>query len=78
MDEIELIRCLLSEIESEKKYAEEKELAEKNAKKDAEAHGHARNQFWLYMPEEYIRTPSQAKIKRCAMLIRETCLKLYK
>lgn len=81
MKEIELIRYLLDEIEKEAKYKEDyenaKEVAKKKATKEGKADGRYHG-YWDYIPEEFLRTPREAHTKRCAMLIRELCLKMYK
>lgn len=78
MHEIELIRGLLDEIESEKKYAKDRDNAVEKARKEAKKRDGIHGGYWMYMPDGFDRMPSDAKIKRCAMLIREVCLKLYK
>ena len=81
MKDIELIKCLIKEIEDEITYQEEYEyrrkIAEKIACKERSKDGRY-HCFEEFMPSGLERTPKKAHVKRCAMLVRELCLKLYK
>lgn len=81
MKEIELIKCLIEEIEKEiaykEKYEYEKKIAIKIADKESKKDG-KRYWFGFFMPDGYEKVPTNAHTKRCAMLIRDLCLKLYK
>ena len=81
MNEIEIIKYLLDEIEAEKKhneeYKKEKEVAELKAENERIRTG---NYSWYskFMPEHLQREPKKSIIQDNAKMIRRLALKIYK
>ena len=81
MKDIEVIRYLLDEMESEIKYNQEYEKAEKKASLLAEPERTAKGLkyvgYWEFMPKEFDRSPRKSVIKANSLKIRQLMLKMY-
>jgi hypothetical protein len=81
MKELEIIRYLLDEMESEIKYKEEyekeKEKAERRADNESKTTDGRYVWYGKYMPIEFDRSPRKSVIKANSMKIRQLMLKMY-
>lgn len=79
MNELEIIKYLLSEIEEEQKYNSEYEKAEKTAREKSKIEsGNTYTYWWSFMPSKFKHhVPRKSVIKANSMKIRQLLLKLY-